>query len=233
MTIDDIKKLTKFLNDEDIEEIKKQIKSKEKILKEGKLEEEEMNKVLNTLFSILVLEKSLESEIEDIDELRKEIEEELMEAYQIYDSYMAKCKAEDKKKKKKWLLDFLRMSERIHSKKDALLASKKEIERLKKELDDARSQRRDERLRNVCNNEREREKFCKYPRQCKNPYHHHQQELNERLGYRRIEKLTENVRNGQNTRINEERIREGLLRFEESVTIKMVYDPGISARKPR
>ena len=69
MTINEIKGLTKFLNDDDVENIKKQIKDKEVVLKSGKLDEEEMVQVLNSLFSILVIEKTLESQIEDVEEI--------------------------------------------------------------------------------------------------------------------------------------------------------------------
>ena len=77
MTISEIKNLTKFLTDNDIQKIKEEIKSKETVLKSGNLEEEEIIQVLNTLFSILVIEKTLELEIEDIEEIRDELQDEL------------------------------------------------------------------------------------------------------------------------------------------------------------
>lgn len=233
MTIDEIKGLVKFLTDEDIEEIKNQIKSKEKVLKEGKAEEEEMNKVLNALFAILVLEKTLELEIEDLDDIRQEIEEELLEAYQIYDSYMIKCKTEEKKKKKRWLLDFLFMSENIHAKKQSLGASKKEIERLKRELDDARYQRRDDRLQDILKSKKDREEFCKYPKECKNPHHNHDRELQEKLARKRYERLCRDIDRALNTRPNAIKYRENLLKNEEIIEVKMEYDSGISVRKSR
>ena len=59
MTIKEIKDLTKFLTDKELEKIKEEIKSKESILKTQDVEEEEMGQVLNTLFAILVIEKTL------------------------------------------------------------------------------------------------------------------------------------------------------------------------------
>ena len=117
MTISEIKELTRFLSEEEIKKIKDEIKSKEDVLKNGNLDEEEMVQVLNTLFAVLVIEKTLESEIEGVEEIRDELEKELLECYNVYDSYMAKYRAQDKKKKKRWLLDFLVLSEDIRNKK--------------------------------------------------------------------------------------------------------------------
>ena len=50
MTISEIKDLAKHLSEEEVEKIKEEIKSKENILKGGKLDEEEMVQVLNTLY---------------------------------------------------------------------------------------------------------------------------------------------------------------------------------------
>ena len=66
MSINEIKDLAKYLSDEEVEKIKKEIKDKENTLKGGSLDEEEMIQVLNTLFAVLVIEKALESEIEGI-----------------------------------------------------------------------------------------------------------------------------------------------------------------------
>lgn len=153
MTISEIKNLTKFLTDEDVEKIKEEIKSKEKILKAGNLEEEELGNVLNSLFAILVIEKTLESQIDDVEEIRKELEDELLLAYQTYDEYILKYKKEDKKKKKHWLLNFLAFSDLIHDKKTTLGKADKSIEQMKTELEGLQKQKADSNLRKVVNRE--------------------------------------------------------------------------------
>ena len=121
MTISEIKNLTKFLTDEEAEKIKQEIKDKENVLKIQNMDEEEIGQVLNTLFAILVIEKTLELEIEGVEEIRADLEKELLEAYEIYDAYMIKYKKEEKKKKKNWLLNFLLLSDKVHSKKEYFL----------------------------------------------------------------------------------------------------------------
>lgn len=150
MTISEIKDLAKYLSEEDVEKIKKEIKDKESTLKGGVLDEEEMIQVLNTLFAALVIEKALESEIEEVEEIRDQLEEELLECYEIYDTYMAKFRKEDKKKKKKnWLLAFLGLSEEITKKKRDIGATNKTIDNLKKELNSLKQQKSNERLAEV------------------------------------------------------------------------------------
>lgn len=193
MTISEIKDLTKFLSEEEVEKIKKEIKSKEEILKSGKLDEEEMIQVLNTLFAILVIEKTLESEIEGVEEIREELEAELLEAYNIYDSYMDKSKSEEKKKKKRRLLDFLFLSDNIHSKRESIGASKKTINALQKELNDLKQQRSDQNLRDIVNkhDHSKFDRFCEKPQECRNPRHNHSRDrhLNERMrGHREFER---------------------------------------------
>lgn len=176
MTIKEIKDLTKFLTDKELEKIKEEIKSKESILKTQDVEEEEMGQVLNTLFAILVIEKTLENEIEGIEDIRAELEQELLEAYEIYDNHMARYKKEDKKKKKKnWLLDFLFMSEEMKNRKDAVGASKKEVAALQKELSKLRQMKSDENLKNIMHDRHgpDFDKFCNCWKECDNPFHDH------------------------------------------------------------
>ena len=73
MTINEIKELTRFLTEEEVNKIKEEIKNKEEILKGGNLDEEEMIQVLNTLFAIMVIEKTLESEIEGVEEIKEQL----------------------------------------------------------------------------------------------------------------------------------------------------------------
>jgi len=183
MTISEIKDLTRFLSEEEVEKIKQEIKSKEQILKSGNIDEEEMIEVLNTLFAILVIEKTLESEIEDVEEIRDELEAELLESYNIYDAFMARVKKEDKKKKKRWLLNFLFLSDDIRNKKDMIGASNKTIDKLQKELNNLRKQKSDENLKSVVNDRDDSlNKFRECPHECKNPKHHHNHEgIRERL----------------------------------------------------
>lgn len=176
MTIKEIKDLTRFLTDEEVDKIKNEIKSKEDVLKSQDMDEKEMTQVLNTLFAILVIEKTLETEIEDIEEIREELEKELMESYEIYDAHMAKYKSEEKKKKKKrWLLDFLLLSDRVHTKKEGIGTSNKMIASLQKELNNLKQQKSNENLRNAL---RDRDSdlyrdFCDIPGKCNDPRHDH------------------------------------------------------------
>lgn len=173
MTISEIKGLTKFLSDDDVENIKKQIKDKETVLKSGDLDEEEMVQVLNSLFAILVIEKTLESQIEDVEEMRDQLENELLEAYEIYDSYMVKYKKEDKKKKKNWLLHFLSLSDAIHDKKEKIGGANKTIKEMKKELDGIKQQKSDENLNNVVHKcDDHFAMFCDHPAHCKDHSHY-------------------------------------------------------------
>lgn len=153
MTISEIKSLTKFLTDEDVEKIKEEIKSKEKILKSGNLEEEELGNVLNSLFAILVIEKTLESQIDDVEEIRKELEDELLLAYQTYDEYILRYKKDEKKKKKHWLLNFLAFSDLIHDKKTTIGKADKSLAQMKSELEGLQKQKSDNNLRKVVNKE--------------------------------------------------------------------------------
>lgn len=161
MTISEIKDLAKLLNEEEVDKIKEEIRSKENILKGGNLDEGEMTEVLNTLFSILVIEKALETEIEGIEEMRADLEEELREAYEIYDTYMVEHKKQSKKKKKRWLLDFLFLSDKINNRRTAIGNTDKRINALKSELNQLKEQRSDENLRKVCNDPRHHhDQFC-------------------------------------------------------------------------
>ena len=176
MTIKEIKDLTKFLTDKELEKIKDVIKSKVSIFKTLDVEEEEMGQVLNTLFAILVIEKTLENEKEGIEDIRAELEQELLEAYEIYDNHMARYKKEEKKKKKKnWLLDFLFMSEEMKNRKDAVGASKKEVAALQKELSKLRQMKSDENLKNIMHDRHghDFDEFCKCWKECDNPFHNH------------------------------------------------------------
>ena len=199
MTISEIKNLTRFLSSEDVENIKNEIKSKEAILKTDNMDEEEMTQALNTLFAILVIEKTLESEIEDIEQIRAELEQELLESYEIYDAYMIKYKKEEKKKKKRWLVDFLFLSDRINSKKEGISASQKTIAGLKNELNTLRQQTNNDNLKNAFSDPKGPlfERFCKTPHDCYNPMHRHNNnmELNHRLN-----NLRENRRQQENRR---------------------------------
>jgi len=189
MTLNEIKDLTRFLSEEEVEKIKKEIKSKEDILKSGSLDEEEMIQVLNTFFAILVIEKTLEKEIEGVEEIRGELEEELLEAYNFYDSYMEKTKKDEKKKKKRNLLNFLFLSDHIHSRKEGIGMSNKTINRLQNELNQLKAQTSDQNLKSVVNNRRDRsrfDKFCDTPHNCKHPHHHHRDPMmRERMNERR------------------------------------------------
>ena len=202
MTISEIKKLTKFLTDEEVDNIKEEIKSKESILKKEDMDEDELGQVLNTLFAILVIEKTLESEIEGIEEIREELEQELMESYQTYDSYMDKYKKEDKKKKKRWLLDFLFLSDRISSQKEGIGSSKKTIDSLKKELNTLKEQRGNNNLKEIMKdrNGEKFDKFCNCPHECKHPHYHEEKNLRELRAERRHVKHIEDIMLGRNTR---------------------------------
>ena len=190
MTIKEIKDLTKFLTDEDVDKIKNEIKSKEGVLKSQDMDEKEMTQVLNTLFAILVIEKSLETEIEGIEEIREELEKELMESYEIYDAHMAKYKNEEKKKKKKrWLLDFLLISDRVHSKKEGIGASNKMIASLQKELNTLKQQKSNENLKNAIN-DRDGDlykEFCDIPGRCNDPRHRHHDHNHPEIDSRRAD----------------------------------------------
>ena len=166
MTVKEIKNLAKFLTEEELDKIKKEIKSKEDILKKEDIEEEELGRVLNTLFSILVIEKTLENEIEGIEEMRDELERELLESYQIYDEHMAKYKKADKKKKKRnWLLDFLFLGDRVGAQKEGIGAANKKIDALRKELDHVKRQTSDANLEKVMGDLKghEHNMFCDCP----------------------------------------------------------------------
>lgn len=201
MTIKEIKNLTKFLTDEDLDKIKEEIKSKESILKTQDVPEEELGQVLNTLFAILVIEKTLEAEIEGVEEIRAELEQELLEEYEVYDNHMAKYKKEEKKKKKKnWLLDFLFMSEEMKARQDTIGASKKEVAAMQKELNALRQFKSNENLRNVMRDLHGPcyDAFCDCIHKCDNPFHdhdHHDHHLGDFRDMHRDRNLFENIQN--------------------------------------
>lgn len=175
MTVTQIKDLTKFLSEEEVENIKKEIKEKENILKSGNLDEEELGNVLNTLFSILVIEKTLEQQVEGIEEIREELENELLEAYQTYDSYMERSQVDAKKKKKRrWLLEILGISEDIRNKKAGIGGANKSIEALKKELNSLKQQRSNENLKDIMKKENrgKRREFREYLEKYQHCNHH-------------------------------------------------------------
>lgn len=241
MTITEIKNLTKFLSEEEVEKIKEEIKNKEDVLKSGNLDEEELIQVLNTLFAILVIEKTLESEIEGVEEIRAELEEELLEAYNTYDSYMGKYKKEDKKKKKRWLLDFLFLSENVRARKDNISTSNKTIAKLQTELNELRQQKSDDNLRRVVNKrDRAFHDFCDRPEKCHNPMHHHpdirDKMVNraEKMLYKKIEK---DIKRGIEPRIkNPEIVREVIYKERlnrEDVGVKMDKTELSSAQESR
>lgn len=158
MTINEIKELAQKLKDADVERIKAEIKSKESILKNNDLDEEELGEVLNTLFSILVIEQAFEDEVEGVEDMRAELEQELMESYEKYDKHMAKYKKEKKeekkKKKKRWLLDFFALSEDIRNKKETLGDSKKLINKMQNQINELKQQASDSNLERACDHRR-------------------------------------------------------------------------------
>ena len=204
MTIKEIKDLTKFLTDEEVEKIKEEIKNKESVLKSENMDENEMGQVLNTLFAILVIEKTLESEIEGIEDIRAELEQELIESYEIYDSHMVKYKKEEKKKKKKWLLDFLFLSDRVNVQKKNINASTATINRLQKELNTLKQQKSNENLRQVIRDRRgpRFDEFLRSPVECRHPHRHRDSILNQTMRERRFDRLVGQIERGENTRIN-------------------------------
>ena len=150
MSISEIKELTKYLTEEEVEKIKQEIKDKESTLKGGNLDEQEMIQVLNTLFAVLVIEKALQSEMEGIEEIKDELQAELLECYEVYDTYMAKFRNQDKKKKKKrWLLSFFGLSEDISKRKNDIGASNKAINNIQRELNSLKQQKSNDNLRDV------------------------------------------------------------------------------------
>lgn len=212
MTIKEIKDLTKFLTDQEIEQIKEEIKSKEATLKAEKMEEEELTQVLNTLFSILVIEKTLENEIDGVEEIRDKLEKELLESYEVYDSHLATFKKGEKKKKKRWLLDFLFISDRVSGHKKKINSTDKTISRLTKELEAIKQQTREDNLREIVKNTKgpSFEKFCEVPKKCRHPYHSRQlgSPLRQIRNQVRMNRLVDNIRNGRITGPNANRIRE-------------------------
>lgn len=223
MTIKEIKDLTKFLTDEEVDKIKKEIKSKENVLKSENMEEEEMVQVLNTLFAILVIEKTLESEIEGIEDLRAELEQELLESYEIYDSHMLKYKKEEKKKKKRWLLDFLFLSDRIHSQKNGIGASNKAINKLKGELNALKQQKSNDNLKAMVRNRDARFKdFYRIPKECRNPHHHHDSLIDKIRCEKRKEKFIKDVIGGKISRQNSLRVRNSHNHHHEADNVRVV-----------
>lgn len=107
MTVCEIRNLTKYLNQQIAEEIKSKLQKEEMLLINSDYEEEEKIQILNTLYAILVLEKLLECEQEEIEESRLELEQELIESYEIYNLHKNKRKKEKKKKRlmELWLLN--------------------------------------------------------------------------------------------------------------------------------
>lgn len=203
MTIKEIKNLTKYLSDEDIEKIKEEIKSKEELLKEKDLNEEELGQIMNTLFAILVIEKALELEIEGIEEIRDELEAELLESYHIYDKYMSMYKREGKKKKKNWLLNFLFLSDRISSQKKGIGAANKTIESLKKELNQLKQQKSNSNMNEMLSKKDNSllKAFCRTPRRCNNPLHHnHDSILRDMMNQRRAERIAREIQQGNRRR---------------------------------
>lgn len=198
MTIKEIKDLTRFLTDEEIEKIKEEIKSKEDILKKSDIDEEEYGRILNTLFAILVIEKTLESEIEGIEDIRSELEEELIESYQVYEVQMAKYKKEDKKKKKNWLLNFLFLNDRISAQKRGIGVSNKTIAKLQNELNTLRQQKSDENLKSILKEKKgpKFDEFIKQPKECRNPHHHHDSVIDQMRCAQRKEKLIKDIIKG-------------------------------------
>ncbi len=190
MSINEIKDLTKFLSPEEIDKIKLEMKSKEDILKSGNLEEEEMTLVLNTLFAILVIEKALESEIEGVEEIRGELEQELLEAYNVYDTFMFKYQKEEKKKKKNWFLDLLGINRLIRDKKNTIDKSNQTIDRLKEELSNLKQKRSNENLAQVANKTDvgKFKEFCDYPKEYKDHRKQYQDnQLNAKMAVKRAQ----------------------------------------------
>jgi len=205
MTVSEIKDLTKYLSQEDVEKIKQEIKNKEALLKSENLDEEELGMTFNTLFAILVIEKTLESEIEEIEDIRAELEEELMESYKTYDSFMVKFKKEDKKKKKNWLLKLLFLSDRIHTQKDGIKASKKAVAELQKDLATVKEQKNDRNLKAAIADKKgpKFEKFCNCPKDIKNPLSrpastkkHEKKRMEKRNQNRAVKKANSNSNKG-------------------------------------
>jgi len=238
MTLNEIKNLTRFLTDDEVENIKQQIKDKEVLLKQEIMDEEELGQVLNTLFAILVIEKSLENEIEGIEDIRKELEEELRLSYEYYDAHIAKYKRDEKKKKKRWFLDFLFLSDNIRNQKKGIRESDKTIKLLKNELEAMKQMTSDSYLKEALA-DRSGEKYCKFcdkPHKCDNPHHHKSHGLRQLRDDARMDKFVRDVMRGAITREITSKVRPPKAKEPRkgqiNITVK-TYDIGSSGQNQR
>lgn len=121
MTYNEIVNIAKRL-DKDVKlKIDKEVEERLEILKEGDLDQEDMEKMEECLYMSLVLQEYLDGEYELLDEERNMLLAEMEEMYNEYGDLLTKAKLEEKlSKKKRMALELMRIREQLFSRKDLM-----------------------------------------------------------------------------------------------------------------
>lgn len=118
MTYNEIINIARRLDKETQQQIDKEVEERLDILRQGDLNEEEMEKMEECLYMSLVIQEYLDGEYELLDEERELLLAEMEEMYNEYGELLTRAKLEEKvSKKKRMALELMRIRESLFEKK--------------------------------------------------------------------------------------------------------------------
>lgn len=128
MTYNEVINIARRLDKETQEKIDKEVEERLEILREGDLNNEDMEKMEECLYMSLVIQEYLDSEFELLEEEKMLLLAEMEELYNEYGDLLTKAKLEEKvSKKKRMALELMRIREQLFERKDRMQDVNKDI----------------------------------------------------------------------------------------------------------
>lgn len=121
MTYNEVINIARRLDKETQAKIDKEVEERLEILREGDLNQEDMEKMEDCLYMSLVIQEYLDGEYELLEEEKMLLLAEMEELYNEYGELLTKAKLEEKvSKKKRMALELMRIREQLFDRKDRM-----------------------------------------------------------------------------------------------------------------
>ena len=128
MTYNEVINIARRLDKETQAKIDKEVEERLEILREGDLNQEDMEKMEDCLYMSLVIQEYLDGEYELLEEEKMLLLAEMEELYNEYGELLTKAKLEEKvSKKKRMALELMRIREQLFDRKDRMRDVNKDI----------------------------------------------------------------------------------------------------------
>lgn len=128
MTYNEVINIARRLDKETQAKIDKEVEERLEILREGDLNQEDMEKMEDCLYMSLVIQEYLDGEYELLEEEKMLLLAEMEELYNEYGELLTKAKLEEKvSKKKRMALELMRIREQLFERKDRMRDVNKDI----------------------------------------------------------------------------------------------------------